>query len=540
MTEFQNIAQTLTSMAKLVPDCPAIYFPVKKISEDDFDYKVYSFKELDEKSHHLAKGLLEFGFTRGDRVALMVPPSIEFFALTFALYKAGLSIVLIDPGIGLKHLKTCLNEASPKGFIGVAKAQWARLLFGWAKKSAKKIIHVGKTAMPGFSLNDLEELGKKSMKDLGTTNSNEIAAILFTSGSTGTPKGAVYSHKNFLTQIARLKELYQITPGEMDLPTFPLFALFNPALGMTSVIPFMNFSTPAKVNPKYLVRAIERFKISNMFGSPALMNVLSRYCEKNSIELKTLKRVSSAGAPVQLKIIHRLQKIFSPETLIYTPYGATESLPVSIAEGREIVKNWQKNTQGAGIFVGDIIPHTDVQIIKIIDEAIEEIRDDLFLKPGEVGEIIVRADQVTRSYFNRESATKLAKIKDGNTFWHRVGDLGYFDDKKQLWFCGRKSHRVGNLYSECIEGIFNAHENVKRSALVGVSQQNKLIPVICLELEDVSLREQTLLEVKEIAKNFSQTSDIKYFLIHPDFPVDIRHNAKIFREKLAIWAKDKI
>ncbi len=147
---------------------------------------------------------------------------------------------------------------------------------------------------------------------------------------------------------------------------------------------------------------------------------------------------------------------------------------------------------------------------------------------------------MTRSYFNRESATKLAKIKDGNTFWHRVGDLGYFDDNKQLWFCGRKSHRVGGLYSECIEGIFNAHENVKRSALVGVSQKDKMIPVICLELEDVNLREQTLLETKEIAKNFPQTSDIKHFLIHPAFPVDIRHNAKIFREKLAIWAKDKI
>ena len=112
------------------------------------------------------------------------------------------------------------------------------------------------------------------------------------------PKGAVYSHGNFSAQVDMLRQVYDIRPGEIDLPTFPLFALFAPALGMTSVVPEMDFTRPAAVDPAKIIAAIDKFGVTTMFGSPALINRVGRYGEAHGIKLPSLKRAISAGAPV--------------------------------------------------------------------------------------------------------------------------------------------------------------------------------------------------------------------------------------------------
>lgn len=139
-----NIAHALTRQAQRQPDAPALIIPIKPIAGGWKD-KRYSYQELETLSNELAAGLHHHGLTLGTRVALMVPPSLEFFALFFALFKAGCVPVLIDPGIGLKPLKTRLAEAQPQAFVGVPKAQIARWLFGWAKHTIKTSITVGPT-----------------------------------------------------------------------------------------------------------------------------------------------------------------------------------------------------------------------------------------------------------------------------------------------------------------------------------------------------------------------------------------------------------
>ncbi len=111
-----------------------------------------------------------------------------------------------------------------------------------------------------------------------------MAALLFTSGSTGIPKGVVYRHRHFIAQVEMLQSAFDIRPGEVDLPTFPPFALFDPAMGMTTVVPFMDPTRPAKADPRLLVQTIERFGVTNIFGSPALLNVLGRYTESENIQ----------------------------------------------------------------------------------------------------------------------------------------------------------------------------------------------------------------------------------------------------------------
>ena len=166
---------------------------------------------------------------------------------------------------------------------------------------------------------------------------------------------------------------------------------------------------------------------------------------------------------------------------------------------------------------------------------------------GEVGEIVVQGDLVTRRYFERPRADALAKIREGRRIWHRMGDVGWQDKKGRIWFCGRKDHRVSiganTLFTVPCEAIFNNHPDVYRSALVGIGTRPHQTPLICIELEKAAARKdraKIASELKALAKDNRLTRDIRTILFHRSFPVDIRHNSKIFREQLAAWAGDRL
>ncbi len=546
--ELTNIAAHLPEMARQQPDSPAIYIPTGRNQK----YQQFTFKQLDQESNRIAHALESIGISRGVHTALMVTPGVDFFALTFALFKVGAVPILVDPGIGVKNLKVCLAESEPEAFIGIPKAHIARILFGWGKETIKVLLTVGPKLF--WSGSSLKSLSAKIPVDrdyqVADTDVAETAAILFTSGSTGVPKGVVYTHGNFIAQVEQLQQVYDIQPGEIDLPTFPLFALFAPALGMTSVIPVMDFTRPGSVEPKNIIEPIKRFNITTMFGSPALINRVGHYGEEQGIRLPSLKRAISAGAPVPASVLERFTKMMNKEAQVFTPYGATESLPVCSIGSAEILTDTRDATdQGRGVCVGRPVPDITLEIIAVSDQPIDWWSEGLKLPVGEIGEIVVSGPQVTRRYFNREDSTQLAKIADppNATFYHRMGDLGYRDEQGRVWFCGRKAHRVicaeQTFYTIPCEAIFNTHAKVFRSALVGVVQSGQMQPAICIELEpeiEKSQQAQILLELKLIAQSHELTSTIKQILFHPSFPVDIRHNAKIFREKLAVWAQEQL
>ena len=145
------------------------------------------------------------------------------------------------------------------------------------------------------------------------------------------------------------------------------------------------------------------------------------------------------------------------------------------------------------------------------------------------------------------SRTPWRRLPTATGFWHRMGDSGYLDDADRFWFCGRVAHRVrtaeGPMYPVRCEAIFNQHPAIRRSALVGVGPPGEQRPVMILEPHQGQMpagceaREALLADVRQLAAANPLTANISDFLLHPAFPVDIRHNAKIFREKLAVWAK---
>lgn len=539
-----NISRPLTEMARLQPEAPAIIFPQER--------RTLTFRGLEQESNCIASGCGPIGITRGMRVALLVPPSPELFAITFALFKVGAVPVFIDPGIGARNMKGCLADAEPEAFIGIPKAHAARRMLGWGRATLRILVTVGGGRFWGGT--SLAELCRTTTGELpftpADTRRDEVAAILFTSGSTGAPKGAVYTHGTFAAQVDALKALYDIKPGEVDLPTFPLFALFAPALGMTALIPRMDFTRPGRVDPRSILGPAEDYAATTMFGSPALLNRVGRYGVANGIKLPRLKRVISAGAPVSAAVLERFAALLQEDAEIFTPYGATEALPVSSIGSREILGETGRMTgEGRGVCVGRPVNGISLAIIPISDEPIERWQEELALPAGEVGEIAVRGPQVSTAYLNRPEATRMAKIADpSGGVWHRMGDVGYLDKTGRIWFCGRKAHRVvterETLYTIPVEGVFNTHPEVFRTALVGINgTRESKHPVLCVELEmKKSRKEQERIreELLKLGSGYPHTSAISEILFHPAFPVDIRHNAKIFREKLAVWAEQRL
>ncbi|MBL9038379.1 MAG: AMP-binding protein [Archangium sp.] len=550
-----NIASHIPAMAALDPKRAALIAP-----DGRGGWSSMSFGELNARSDAYARGLEAIGIGRGVRTVLMVPPSFDFFPLVFGLFKAGAVIVLIDPGIGRAALLKCLDEVEPEAFIGIPPAHVARLLFPKPFRKVKATVTVGRRWFwGGHTAKQVLALGGTEPYRMADPAPNETAAILFTSGSTGIPKGVVYTHEIFDAQVRLIRDTYGIQPGEIDLPTFPLFALFDPALGMTAVLPEMDFRSPAKADPVKLIDAITRHGCTSMFGSPALVDNLSRHAKSHRVTLPTLKRALCAGAPVRNDVLERMSACLTGEAQVFTPFGATESLPVASIGSREAVTETASHTAaGAGVCVGRPVTGVTVRIIRITDSPIPSWSDELLVPDGTIGEITVRGPIVTPEYFRRPEQTALAKIREGDAIVHRMGDVGYLDPQGRLWMCGRKSHRVetasGTLFTVPIEETLNQNPWVKRTALVGVGPKGQQRPVVLVELNQDLINSlshrpppevswsaaQHAQSIKTFAASKPHTAGLESFHVYPGaFPVDARHNAKIEREKLAKWAQEQ-
>jgi acyl-CoA synthetase (AMP-forming)/AMP-acid ligase II len=541
-----NVGLRLSEMATESPNRLAI---VEAIAGKT-SYRECSFRELEDQSNRIAAGLRIEGVQAGKKLVLLVPPGIDFITLFFAMLKCGAVTILIDPGMRRDHLIDCLADAEPDGFVAIPKVQAARVKLRRRFPNAKLNVTVGTRWLSGGTT--LAKLLKNTAPMAPvSTNPADPAAIIFTSGSTGPPKGVLYSHGNFDQQVTEIRDKYQIQPGEVDLSGFPLFALFNAAMGVTTLIPEMDFTKPASADPQKLIAIAEIYSATQAFGSPALLNAVAQYCETEEVRLHSLRRVLSAGAPVPSHVLRRIKNVISDEGEIHTPYGATESLPVATISAAEVLEETAaKSDEGAGTCVGKRFPGIQWKVIRIDDEPLDRIQDCEELSSGEIGELIVQGGVVTREYVTQVDANRLHKVRDGDRYWHRMGDVGYLDDQDRFWFCGRKSQRVTMLhttmYTIPCEGIANTHPRVYRSALVqtGVPGLHRAVLVVELwpdqKLRSPADKEQLYAELWDLFKSHPTTRNIHDILVHDSLPVDVRHNSKIFREQLAEWATQEL
>ncbi|MCL2118384.1 MAG: AMP-binding protein, partial [Planctomycetaceae bacterium] len=362
----------------------------------------------------------------------------------------------------------------------------------------------------------------------------------------------LYTHRIVDTQVAEIAGRLDIQPGVTDVAGFPFFGLFDAAMGVTMVIPDMDPTQPANVKPENILEAAADWNALQSFGSPALWHRVADHCIERSLVIESCKRVVLAGAPISVHLLAKLKRCLPDDAKIYTPYGATESLPVAVIEANEVLGETAALTNvGQGICVGKRFSQIDWRVIKITDEPIARLEDAEILPVGEIGELAVTGPQVTQRYVTRVEANAFAKMTDAQgRIWHRIGDVGRIDAQERFWFCGRKAHRVetaaGPMFTIPCEAIFNMHPDVSRSALVGIGAFGEQTPVISIEPkpdrfpETDAAKSKFTQELLALGKANPLTERIDTIRFLKAFPVDVRHNAKINRELIAEWEANAI
>jgi olefin beta-lactone synthetase len=531
----ENIASHLVNASAVSPNQLAI------VSAKEGLFKPRSFKELNLDVQNCAAYLRSKRISKGDHVLLAVKPGYQLILIAFSLFYLGAVPIIIDPGMGLKAFLKCIKNTKPSALIGISLIHIMSKFLPVHFRSVEKKVLIQSNRF----LNEINKGERDTSPKHATTLPEDLAAIVFTSGSTGTPKGVSYTHQVFGAQINHLKNDFDIQRGEKDLATLPIFALFNPALGVTSVIPDMNPGKPSSADPQKLTQAIQEFEITTAFTSPIIGKKIAASCNSQKILLSHIKRFFLAGAPAHPSLVKDLARII-PNGKVLLPYGATEALPVSVADHIDVNNLAKDIALGNGSCLGRPLTGNLIRISPITFSPYESgINCPKELPQGEVGEICVSGSVVSQEYFRMPGATHDSKFYDGQFNFHRMGDLGYFDADGFLRFLGRKAERIitkdGPLETERCEPLINGMKEVSKSALIGIGRNSIKLPCIVVELFS-HIKQKDFPTVKEkvleILKIHLPAFSFKYVVFEKCLPVDSRHNVKIHRLFLSKkWTK---
>lgn len=523
-----NPYEVLQLNAKRNPDRIALHLPDARIT----------YKEFVSIADGFADTLIRSGFRPGYRVVVMVKPGLELYALAFALFKVKGTPVIVDPGMGLKRILANYQHVGAEVFIGIPITQLIRTLAKETFQSIQLIYTVkhGKLSVVRGEPPTTVTLPAPVSKD-------ELAFITFTTGSTGPAKAVEASFGMLEAAVHIIRTQFEQGPEERDLVSMPFFGLISLMIGSTVVIPKMNPGKPAAIDPTLIAKTMLDEGITSMLASPAFYDRLSRYAEEQKIVFPKLRIMSSGGAPMSLDIMRRCEAMLPAEGKFFVCWGATEGLPLSSINVKEVNELKQSVIErGLGSPIGRAVSGVQLEIIRTQKTDAPAWHEREALPQGQLGEIIATGPNVSTAYYKDEKANRAHKIVDPvGQIWHRTGDIGYFDEAGRVIFTGRMAHLVQSgsetLHSVACEGVSNAHPSVKRSALV--SAHGEALMLIELKPEAKN-SDQITTEVLALLKENSRTASIKAVRTHPSFPVDPRHNAKIERAKLALWAEHRM
>ena len=370
----RNLSEHLSRVAERFASKPALLYPVQ-----------ITYQELQDAVNQYAFGLERVGITRNTRTILMIPPGPEFIIMTFALLRIGAILVMIDPGMGAKAMANALAGVEADAFIGIPKACLFKKIYPGAFKTVKINVTVGRRWFwNGYSLSDLRS-DKEQQYPAIQTKPEAMVAIFFTSGSTGPPKGVVFTAAMLNAQIHYLASDFKYGSEDIELCTFPLLGLFSICLGLTLVMADMDTVRPATLNPRKIVANIQQNECTQMFCSPMVLNRLVAYGKKTKFKLPSLKRVITAGAPASKELLDSFSQLLSDDAEIYTPYGATEALPLTKIAASELLQNSSSEENKKGICVGCPLKGIDVKIIEISDDPIASWEGAHELPANEIG-----------------------------------------------------------------------------------------------------------------------------------------------------------
>lgn len=484
---------------------------------DGADKSSVKFSDLDSRIASFAQGLIQQGVQSGDRIAVLVPPSIDLIALVYACWRIGAVTVIADRGLGFKGLGRAVKSSRVQHVVGVRAAVVAARTLRWAARA---------TFIDLKSLQNSMQLEGLSQLALAQPVANDLAAILFTSGATGPAKGVRYTHAQLGAQRDILQALYNISEADSFVAAFAPFALFGPALGITTGLADMDVTSPATLAAQALDDACRVTDATMVFASPAaLINVLktAQTSASSLSSLKQVRLVMSAGAPVPIETLRQMKRL-CPQAEMHTPYGMTEVLPVAdlSLEQRETIG------EGLGVCVGKPVNKCQVKIVAV-DGGIADLPN------GQTGEVVVSAPWMSLGYNQLWLTQQRARFEGDGLTWHRTGDVGHLDSGGNVWIEGRVVHMIhtpqGSITPVPLEIVCETISGVQRAAAVGIGEPGTQKIVIVLETG----------QNRDNVASVALTAQVRQALVQVDvvavwetkkLPVDIRHNSKIDRTAL--------
>jgi olefin beta-lactone synthetase len=498
--------------------------------------RTVSWALLNRRVNEVAAGLTACGVHAGDRVALLVPPGADLAVVVYACLRIGAVIVVADAGLGLPGLNRAVRGAGPQHIVAIERGLLAARALGWpGQRIAVGRVDRVRARLLGARLTLAEVARRGAGHPLpAAPDPGQVAAVAFTSGSTGPAKGVVYTYAQLAAGRDVLAATYPVQADGRLVAAFAPFALFGPALGVTSVVPDMDVTAPATLTAAALADAVAAAGASAVFASPAaLANVVRTQAALNRGQRDALRQVQlllSAGAPVPVWLLEQVTELM-PAATAHTPYGMTEVLPVTDVTLAEL----QAAGPGDGVLVGRPVAGVEVAISPL--DGAGAAGGDLTGKPGVTGEIVVRAAHAKERYDQLWVTEHLAARPTG---WHRTGDAGHFDSDGRLWVEGRMTHLLstaeGVLTPVGVEQRMQAVAGVALAALVGVGPAGTQQAVAVLESVPAARRGGLAPAGLAAAARAAAGVDLAAVLVVPRLPTDVRHNAKIDRTRVAAWA----
>ena len=451
--------------------------------------RTLSFTELRHQVGAFAGGLVDLGLRPGDRVVLLVPMSIELYIALLALFHVGATAVLIDPSAPVSEI---LSRFAPVALIGSPMAHLLRFKLR-PLRGLSLYVSTGFIPLPHRRLHRIQ--GSPPPVDSGV----HPALLTFTTGSTGTPKAIARSHEFLLTQHGILAEHLRLAPGDIDMPTLPVFLLHSLASGATCVLADADLRRPGAVDPDRIIQQIRARGVTSISGSPAFFGPLARRLLETDETLPSLKHLHTGGARVPSGMLRELC-LAAPEAEIAIVYGSTEAEPIAVLEVRESLEELERGERtGRGALVGSPVSQIDVRI-----------EDD---------EILVAGLHVNQGYYRDPDADARTKVHEGGRIWHRTGDAGYQDEAGRIWLVGRAGGRVGGVWPMQAEAPAELLPFVVKAGLAEVDGA----AVLACEMTDPPGDWKAQVEAAALGVKAVQVDAV---------PVDPRHNAKVDRKRL--------
>jgi long-chain acyl-CoA synthetase len=455
--EPRNIPELLHHRAHTAPDKIFLF--------SEADKREFSYREFEMAVGRTAGMLSTKGIRKGDVVSLLLPNSVEYIVAYFACWQLG---ALAGPVNGhLKSQEIAYVVSNSESKLMLVNSEFVGKVDG--SQVPVVVFDDERQASHGFT-----------PKNADTLNQEDEAIIIYTSGTTGKPKGCLLTHGNVIANARQISQWLGFTDKDRLLTIMPLFHMNAVSVTTMSAL-YAGGSTVVsqKFSASRFWQIISDYQVTS-FGSVATMlsMLLSTYPEGVPAGLKTdqLRFAMCGSAPVPTELLRRFEETF--HCLVVEGYGLSESTCRSTFNPPDE----RRRAGSCGLPIGNEM--------RVVDEDDQEVPD------GQLGEIVLRGDNILKGYFKDEAATATA-FRNG---WFHTGDIGYRDSDGFYYIVDRKSDMIirggENIYPREIDEVLYQHPQIAAAAVIGVSDElygEEVAAVVVLK-PDVEVSEAEVIE----------------------------------------------